>query len=328
MTPIVYAVPRPPHVQPVNPWPGARMKWVAWDGSSWPMNGHWPRGLSLQAGARGLTMPGGEHTVDESAGVDGGHWRGWHTGVREVFWPLLVWCGGSSQEWLDYDAAFWRTLDWRRPGRWVVTQPNGTSRYLVCRFVSDGGHALAAAPGKREWARYEITLQAEQPFWVGEPVVRPFSVGAPVPLYPESGGYLTVSEGSTVDGATLRNPGDEDTYLTWWIPEQTSGVYGVGDRSVVVPFEVAADRLLVVDTRPTARTAIEIDAPTPGLSQAEQEAWVAARLPTGLDRTRELGAATKFGVLPGGVDSDLTISVVGGGGTVRASFEPLYRRAW
>lgn len=305
------------------------MSWEGWDGTVWSLNGPTAEGLAMQAGVRGLTMPEGDHTVDETAGVDGGRWRHWRTNVREVFWPLWVWKDTNSQGWLEYDRAFWRTLDPRRTGTWVVTQPNGERRSLTCRFVHDGQQAWDSAPGMNAWARYAITLQAEAPYWLGDTVTRSFATTEPVPLYPSAGGFLSISEGSQVDSASITNDGDVNAWPTWWIPEQTSGSYGVDGRAIDVPFAVASDRLLVVDTSPTGRTAKEIDIFGPGLSQAEQEAWVTAHLASGAtDRTDELGSTTKFGALPPGDEVALSISVVGGAGTTRVAFRPHFWRAW
>lgn len=273
-------------------------------------------------------MPSGEHTAIESAGVDGALWRHWHTDPREVFWPLMVWEDTSSQAWLDYDAAFWKTMDPRYPGKWVVTQPNGTQRTLVCRFVSDGGGAGDFAPGAQVWAKYGITLQAEQPYWASPQVTKWFKPSTPVPFIPEGGGPpFTISEGSSTASARVANKGDIDSSATWWITDVTSIVVGAGTKTIVVPFAVDDDRLLVIDTNPDALSAIEIDLYPPDITEEGKEAWVTAHLPDGLDRTPELGAATQFGAIPSGKFVDLTIAMVGTG-SVRVAFTPLHWRAW
>lgn len=328
MTPIVFAVPYIPPAPLPDPWPGISQVWIGWDDSVWPLNGEAAEGVYFAPGVRGRTMPDGEHSVDETAGVEGGRWRGWRAGVREVFWPLWVWKDGGSQAWLDYDSAFFRTLNPRRTGRWVVTQPNGQKRTLVCRFVSDGGGAGDFAPGIQAWARYGIYLQAEQPYWSGDTVARWFSSSEEQDFFstdPDT--VIHISEGSTLAGAVVSNPGDEDAWPTWWVTDVTSAVVGVDELSVVVPFAVDEDRLLVIDSDPDELSAIEIDMYGPDLSRAEQEAWVASHLAAGVDRTEELGAATQFGMIPAGDSVELTISMVGTG-SVRVSFVPQYHRAW
>lgn len=333
MSRIVYAVPNVPSLPGGDLWRGITNLWIGPDGSEWTLSGKGRQGVHLQVGVRGRTMPDGQHTVDEPAGIEGGVWQSWRADPREVFWPLMIWKDGGSQAWLDYDSAFWASLDQRRPGQWVVIQPNGVRRTLTCRLVSDGGGAGDLfAPGVVGWSRYGVTLLAEQPYWAGEEVTRWFLTGdEPVDFLPSVAGepYI-IGESSTLDSARVSNLGDIDAATTWWINDATSAVVGVGDRTVVVPFEVAADRLLVIDGDPTVQTATEIDMfpeTTPEMSTAAQERWVNDRLPAGVDRTRELGAATKFGAIPAGADIDLSLALVGAG-KVRVSFTPKYRRAW
>lgn len=330
-SPVVYAVPYIPPAPRADPWPGITQLWRGPDGSEWSLGGRTAQGIHLQPGVRGRTMPEGVHTVQESAGP-GGQWVSWRPGVREVFWPLMIWRDGGSQSWLDYDSAFWASMDPERPGQWVVVQPNGNRRYLTCRFVSDGGGAADFAPGVRGWAKYGVTLQAEQPYWYGDPVTRWFSAAEPVDFLPANpGDPFVIGEGSIATSARVSNLGDVKSWPTWWMNDTESVVAGHGALTVVVPFTVDPDRLLVVDTNPTARTAIEIamfPATTPPMSAEAQEKWVADRLPTGIDRTRELGGATKFtGAIPPGKSVDLSLSLVGSG-QVRVSFVPQYRRAW
>lgn len=329
MSRVVYAVPYIPAAPFEDPWPGITQLWIGPDGSEWALGGKSAQGIHLKPGVRGRAMPDGQHTIDEPAGIEGGIWREWRADPREVFWPLSVWKDGGSQAWLDYDSAFWASLDQRRPGQWVVVQPNGTRRTLRCRLVSDGGGAGDFAPGVQKYSSYGVTLLAEQPYWSGEEVVRWFrSAGEPVDFLPAApGDPFVIGESSSFASARVSNRGEIDASTTWWINDATSAVVGVGDRSVVVPFAVDEERLLVLDGARTALTAIEIDMFAPGTLRAEQEQWVADRLPAGVNRTLELGAATKWGTIPAGADVELSISLVGAG-KVRVAFTPEFRRAW
>lgn len=331
---IVYAVPYAPPGAPPNAWPGMRHTWTGWDGSLWDLNGMNGSGVWLRAGVRGLGTGPRDRFADTSPAVAGSRWRGSRAREREVFWPLTVYSHAGSQAWIDYDSAFWRTLDEDRPGVWTVTQPNGDARALTCRFVSDGDLPIGMNPALVGWAQYGVYLVAEQPYWAGELITRSFRPSDPLPFLP--GGFgppVAISEGSLTASAAIANPGDVPSWLEWWVQDAESAVVGVGDRLITVPFVVAPDRLLVIDTSPSAKSAIEIDAPplgTDGNPQPidAQQAWVAEHLAAGVDRTRELGSDTKWGALPRGTSSDLSVSVVGTSGTVRASHVPLYRRAW
>lgn len=329
--PVVYAVPYIPPAPFADPWPGITQLWIGPDGSEWALGGKGAQGIHLKPGVRGRTMPEGKHTIDQPAGIAGGVWRGWRADPREVFWPLSVWKDGGSQAWLDYDSAFAASFDPERPGTWVVIQPNGTRRELRCRFVSDGGGAGDFAPGVRGYASYGITMIAEEPYWRGEQVVRWFTPAEPVDFLPaHAGDPFVIGEGSSTATARVSNLGDVTAWPTWWANGTDTVTAGVGDMAVEIPFTVAPDRLLVVDTSPAVRTAIEIDmypTTTPPYGVEAQEKWVAERLPTGLDRTRELGENTKFAAIPRGKSLNLAIDIVGSG-RVRVAFAPQHRRAW
>ena len=333
MTGVVYGVPYIPPGPPPDLWPGVTMEWHGTDGTVWSLHGARQSGIRMQAGVRGMGVTPGEHTVDQTAGTEGGRWQGFRAGVREVFWPLWVWHDDGSQAWLDYDAAFWASLDPDATGLWVITQPGGRTRSLRCRFVSDGDPSWDAMPGRRGWAPYGVTLQAEDPYWLGSPVVRTFEQAAASPplFIPEGGGppFEIAEAVLSFDTATITNPGQVPAWPQWWIGACTAGQYGTADGVIDVPFEIETGRMLVVDTHPTVRTAVEIDAFDSTVDDdAARVQWVADRVPSGTDRTIELGASTTFQPVPKGGSVPLTINVTDPAGDVHVRLEPRYRRAW
>lgn len=321
----VFAVPAPPPAAPVNPWPGMRMTWEGWDGSLWDLTDPETSGVSLQAGVRGLLTPAFRRHTTSSPAVPGARNRGYSTDERSVFWPVKVFQDTGSQAWIDHDAAFWRTFHPERTGVWTVTQPSGKARSLRCRFV-EAQDGLDIDPSLMGWAVYGIGLVAEQPYWTGDVVTREFVPSDPVPFFP--GPPFTISEGSLQRSAAIDNPGDEPAYLTWWLNGPTTGTFGVGARVVDVPFEISEGRTLVLDGSPTARTALEIASPPADLALTEQLTLVQERLRTGAtDRTRELGASSKWGPVPAGTAVPLSVDAVGAG-TIRAFLTPQHHRAW
>jgi len=323
-----YAPPDPPYRRL-----GVTASWTGWDGSVWDMSPS--AGVFLMPGVRGLTMPPVDHYIDTPAGIDGGRWRGSRTNVREVYWPLAVWQDGSDLDWLAFDAAFWRTMDPTKPGTWTITGPDGQERTLKCRFINDGDKAWDTAPGMRSWTPYQITLQAEQPYWCGTEVAQTFVTAvSDHDFFPDSGtDLLYISSGAPdLASAAVTNPGDVAAWPVWWVSGRTTATVGVAGRSVDVPFEVDGDHVLVVDTTPTARTAVMVDAlTTEGASEAEFVAFVTAQLAagTGTDRTADLGSATAFAELPAGEAVALAITSTGDDpGWVRVAFTPRYWRAW
>jgi len=285
-------------------------------------------GIRLRPGVRGLTEPPREPFIDETAGVEGGRWRGSRAQVREVFWPISVWRDTDSVGWLEYDAAWWRSLDPEVPGRWVVTHPDGTERHLLCRFLDDGDPGWDFAPGMRAWARYGVRMLAVDPYWRGEQVVRSWSgaVAGGESFVGAGGPPFTISEGSTLASAEVTNNGDTTSHPTWWVQNVTAVDLILAGRTIKVP-PVAADKLLVVDADPTALSAVQVDAPAAGLTPTEQEAWVAQRLPTGTDRTTALGPGTTWGSIPPRATTQVGIEMTGSG-TVTVRFTPRHRRAW
>lgn|GEM_PF-851093 len=332
MNRIVYAVPYVPPAPPVDAWRGIAQRWESPDGSVWSLSGDAPSGIRLMPGVRGLTEPPREQFVDETAGVAGGRWRGHRDRVRDVFWPVSVWQDTDSEAWLDYDAAWSRSLDPDVPGRWVVTHPSGSERHLLVRFASDGNPAWDLAPGLLEWASYGITMLAVDPYWRGLTVTQSWSGGDAAPE-DFVGHPLYISEGSTLATAEVTNPGDMTAHPVWWVQDVDAVDVTVAGQVIEVP-AVGEDRLLVVDADPTALSAVEVDAPPATspvtgapMSDGEREAWVAERLPGGVDRTVELGAGTTWGALPARATTQVGIAM-SGTGTVGVRFVPRYRRAW
>ena len=288
---------------------GTSHLWTGWDGSEWDLSGL-GSGVSLGSGVRGLTMPPVQRFSTDSPGVAGSRWRGFRTQEREVFWPLRVYHEAKSQEWIEYDRALWATMHPARTGVWTVTHPDGSSRSLTLRCVDDGSHAFDTDPALLGWARYAVTLVAEQPYWEGEPLTRSWKTVDPKPFFGGvvggKGPTFYISSGSTLGNATMDNPGDVDAWPVWTIYGPTSSVsVGVGGKLVTVPFAIADGDSLTIDTRPSAQTA-----------------FTAA----GVEMTSQL-SAFNFAPVPSGQSVPLSLSMVGNG-VVQAALTPLHLRAW
>lgn len=332
MASVVYAVPYLPAPAPATPWPGMGFVWEGWDGSVWDIGSRIGSGVYLRA-ASGLLAPPSQRFASSSPAVAGSRTTGWRDEEREVRWALTVFHDAGSQAWVDYNRAFFRTMIPNHPGMWTVTHPDGDTRALSCQYISDGEPLIVTDPSRMGWQQYDLTLVAEDPYWRGPLISQPFAAADPLTFVPP-GGFppVRISEGSLASSAAIANPGDVDAWATWWLTDTTSAVVGVGDRVVTVPFAVAGGRLLVIDTSPTQRTAIEVDAPPllGGVPQSldAQQAWVGAHLASGTDRTRELGAETKFGPVPPAASADLSVALVGTAAVARATIVPGYYRAW
>lgn len=295
-----------PWEPPTNPWVGLDMTWTGYDGTLWSLTNP-STGSVMLPGLRGWTMPPITHFKDEFASVDGTRWRGFNVGEREVFWPIQIYTNQSSQEWLAWDSAFWRTMNPGEVGTWRVIQPNGESRSLRLRFANDGTGEFQIDPAIRGWTNYGITLYAEQPFWAGDQIDSPLfdaSAGS-TPFYTSSPSVLAISPGNTLSEASILNPSDVPTWPIWTLTGPfTAASVSIGGKALTVPFSLSAGQKLVINTDPTAQTAMV----------------------GSTDRIMELSSRS-FTPLPANSTVPLGISMTGTG-TVSLSFTPLYYRAW
>jgi hypothetical protein len=297
----------------LTPWTHNLHTWTDYEGTEWDLC----RGLSgllLLAGMRGTGMPPITRHTSVAAGLHGSRWRGMDVVERDVFWPLKVFENGGSQEWIDHDGRFWRTLHPERTGIWTVTQPNGVSRSLTCRFDTDNGKAWDIAPERIGWTHYGISLVAEDPFWKGEPILRTWGPAEEQPYYGGTGGGgmgppYYISSGSSAATAEIANPGDVEAWPTWTVyGPATSATVGVGSETVSIPIALDAGEWVRLETSPYAGD----------VSQRAIDN-------TGADRTLELGSA-RFAWVEPGASVALNVAIVGTG-LVEGRLQPSYLRA-
>jgi len=224
-----------------------------------------------------------------------------------VYWQVQVYNGGGSQAWIEYDRAFWKTLQPGKPGTWTVVHPDGTARTLVCTAQHGGDRSSPWDASRIGWATYPQTLIARQPYWAGEPVVRTWRASPVVNfLDPLGSPPFHISSGSAFVGAVIDNPGDVETYPLWTLTGPiTSASIGVNGRVFVYNVAIPDGQTRTIDTRPDKLTVVD---------QA------------GADKLADLGQA-EFVPVPAGISVPLTLSVVGTG-MVSMSLTPYYHRAW
>jgi hypothetical protein len=292
------------------------MIWIGWDGSEWEITDPSGGVFVPNEGVRGLSMPPVQRYTDESPVIAGSRNRGSRVAERDCFWPLLVVSDGGSSEWSARDAAFWKTMDPTKTGTWIFERPDGSRRYLDCRFSDDGGVTFERDPHHFGTAVYGITLIAEQPYWRGPRVIRIYGQADSSPFFgPET---VTISPGSTISDGVINNPGDVPAYPIWTISGSfDTATVGIIDQPIEVPYAQASDRKLVIDTRPDRLTAYEYDVADDDLSGAF------------IDRTEDLGLA-EFGSIPPGDEVALALNLEGPGinSFVKVELDPLHYRAW
>lgn len=309
--PLVLAT--PPVSPPAEPsqWGTVGMVWVGPDGSRWNLN-DWRGGLQLvRDGVKGLHFPKISKSKSVSRSVPGFRLRGFRAESRDVFWPLYVY-GDGSDEWRRVYDAFFATITPDRAGVWEVTAGH-TTRRLQLTGVFDEEFSFTRDPLRKGWAIIPVSLEPENPFWMGDAVTTPeFGGEEPVDFIPSDPGDPDYhpSPAATFSAATINNPGHVEAYLTWTVraldPVDAGDVIlGLGGVTAQINIPMAAGDVLVIDTDPRN---------------------VAALL-NGVDVTAQLGLV-EWAPLPSGVDVPLTVIGPAASATVQASMVPLFYTAF
>lgn len=309
MTYVVYsAAPEIPE-PPLPKFLGVSHSWTGWDGTTFDLTGGSAGVFMLLDGVTGMHLPEFDQYMDEHASADGGRYRGSRTRVRNPEWTLGIF-GETTAEWRARDVAFWRTMHPGRPGLWTVTDSDGASRTLTCRFKSAPELQYGQDPHAAGWSVYAVTLLAERPYWEGAPVHSPAwgtevseNFTGPSDAAPD----YYVSGATTLGSAALTNPGDVDAHVTYTVRGVGSGLSSVSIQAAGGELgfgAVAAGSVLRINTDPTAPLAT-------------------------LDGVDVSGLVTPWDPrpIPDGETSPLAITMVGGG-TVQASFTPRFFRAF
>lgn len=304
----VYAAPPLPPPAPVQAWGRMSSTWTGWDGSEWDLtNPHKSPVFLKQDGTEGMHMPSHVAWTSSSPAVHGQTFRGYSVQPREAFWPIFLYSDKGSREWLEIDAAFWRTLQPGKHGRWSVTTPYGGTRTLHVRSADNGGFAYTADPMRRGWVSYPVALIADDPFWYGEPVRQAWSEGESVDFFGGAGKapLFHISSASQFTEARISNAGDVEAWPVWTVKGPGSGItLGVGGRQIDWSGTLTAGDILVVDADPRV-----------------QSAWL-----NGVDVTHQLESAN-FAPIPAGEDRRVSVSMVGSG-SVSVEIAPRFLKAW
>lgn len=326
MANIVYGAPYLPPASQAPSWTGLAMRWVA-KGTEWSLTNP-ETGLGIMKGIRGLGSVAGQRHSSSSPAAPGSRHEGTSTLDREVFWPICIWSDGGSLGWMERDRAFWRTMDPQDTGEWIVTLPDGGERSLTCRFLSDGGKPSEHDPMFRGWDTYGITLVAEQPYWVGEPVVNSFIGPAdPLPFFGTDGPVVNIATSYSAANARMDNPGDVESYPRWFIDGPVTAAHvGVGGVVVDVPFAVEVGTCLVIESDPDSIGATLYTVTAEGAAKKPSERIVGVDLVSPVDMSPDLGEAD-FAPIPPGQQVPLSLEITGTG-AVEVLLPTLYRRAW
>lgn len=295
--------------------------WTGWDASTWEL---WCRnphdlhsGVVLGRRVRGLHFGELEEWTQESPAVDGASYLGYRAKPREVFLNLRVFKHTSSQEWIEHDRRFWRSMmpvlpGVRGPGRLTVAQPNGETRWLDLWPTHKGDVDFDVDPSRRGWASYGQYLTAYQPWWTSQALpARRFSAGGSSGFFGGAtggrGAPFVIGSSAQFGAAVIDNPGDEYSWPVWMLygPFEAARIGTPGQLSEL-KVTVAAGDWLRVDTDPLAQTVVDSTG--------------TARIPTQI-------AGAPFAPIPPGVNVPLVAEMTGAG-SIEVTVQPRYHRAW
>ena len=190
--------------------------------------------------------------TSSSRAVPGHRLRGTRPRARSVVWPLLVY-GDTQESWFVADKGFWHSISPDQAGTWRVSVGAQVRELrLTAMFSSDDEYE--SDPYYNGWAKYVCEMEAQQPYWTGQTVIRTFEIGptSPVDFFDAAGSPpFHITPGSTFSTATITNPGDVPAYPVWTAVGPLDDIQlGVGTVTIDVPFNLATDEVLRIDTDP------------------------------------------------------------------------------
>lgn len=305
MQPFVLSSPPVGAPTEVTNWRGLGITWEGPDGQTWDLTDRAGGILLTGQGVEGLHDPRITKYGSSSPGIPGKRSRGWRAEPRDVFWPLFVWADGSDA-WRNRALEFFASIHPENAGTWRV-KAGADERLLRLTGVYDSPHRYAYDPLLTGWQTFAVALEADQPFWEGEPVQRgPWASPAPSEFFPPAGGPpLTISSSSTFGNAVVPNPGNVESFGRWTaVGPLQNIVLGVGPAWNTIPFSLEGGRTLVIDTDPRHPSAL-LD---------------------GVDVTARMGLQQWSAVPPG---SEIPLHVAATGeGSVAFHHTPLFFRAF
>lgn len=286
------------------------VKWEGPDGSLWDLRDG-SRGVQLATGSLlGLRNPSAEIFTRQSSFVDGQAVTGWKLKPRDLELPLDV-HGDTEEQWFVRDRALQSAFRIDRPGRLIVTDPLGGTRYITARLDPDDP-GLPEDPAASFATSFTISLVADDPWYYGTTLEHTFANADPARTFygPTGYGPPFYLAPTTFTGAdVLYNPGDAPAWGKITIPGPIDSFsFRIGGREISGfddGYTVPEGRTLTIDTNPQNSAAL---------------------LDDGTNITRRLGS-TQFAPIPDG--SAVPVEVIVFGDTVATlSLTPRYMRGW
>lgn len=221
-------------------------------------------------GIQGFDAPTIELFYDEMSGLDGGLYRDTRVTSREIFIPIAMWAT-SRPDFLSLKRGFLAKII-QGLGRIRVTEGDNSTRYLDCRYLGGAEGVYTEDEGGFFWQKYGLSFRAMDPYFYDENPIQINWTSASADLKSFFGDPgdpffgLRLNPSRSINGSTsVAFTGDYDTWPTWTITGPVSGVTmtvsGASTGSFTLDASLGADEVLYVDTRPSRRRILKLDAP-------------------------------------------------------------------
>lgn len=289
------------------------LTWTGWNGDSWAVQGDQLSKAAMERYGRvGFGMPPVQHFFTESATLDGATWNGYRVPARPFGFPVFV-TGSTPTEARAEQSRFMATLRPDKEGTLTVADPAGNRRYIDLRYIGGADDEFDSSDYALYWYSHKLQMQAEQPYYYGDPVHLEFvsdenvnffggGTGTQAPLF-----YIGSSQ--TTGNAIVTNPGDVDVFPIWKLHGPfTSATLTVGGATIEYPVSVASGHWIQIDTRLKKQLIV---------SDAGVNKWGSA-------------GAVAFAPIPASASTQLSLSLAGSDAEtmVEVDFTPNFFRAW
>lgn len=275
--------------------------WIDPSGRDWP----WPMGQP--AGVEGRGIP--PIQMDEQAIIGDGVSQGEPTfGAREITIPFKVLDQSQTTRRLVRAWAQALAAD-RRQGTLLVKSLLNDERQISCRY----GGGFTFVENMNVYATAAVTFRAAQPFWEDSTeTIEEWAAVAettnffPIPN-PDTGSFITLSQGNVITTAAVHNGGDMAAWPIWEVTGPGSGIIRIAnaDTGEVISFSrsLAPGETITIDTRPGIKT---------------------VRAADGSNEFGSLGVSQLFALAPGPTNVEISV----GGAEVGTSIRLRFRRQW
>jgi hypothetical protein len=278
-----------------------RIWWIEPNGRRW----EWPMGQP--AGVEGRGIP--PIVLDEQPLLGDGVSQGSPTfGAREIVIPfkMLGLPEDIRREIRQWGKAL--AAD-RRQGTLLVQSLVNDERQIACRY--SGGFTLVE--NLNVYVTQAVVFRAAQPFWedAAETVLSWSPVTENTNFFPisnpDTGSFITISQGNVITTATIENNGDMPAWPIWEITGPGSGLVQLvnADTGETIQFSrsLALGETITIDTRPGIKT---------------------VRAADGSNEFRSLGLSQLFALAPGATTVYLSV----GGAETETTIKLRFRRQW